>query len=72
VIGLDHGRIYTAQTRAVIRGGGELVSFYAQRSRSWRRPFRRGFRRRASPAAKSESPSRTKALQLIVSASIPQ
>jgi hypothetical protein len=29
VIGLNHGHIY-GQTRAVIRGGGELVSFYAK------------------------------------------
>ena len=29
VIGLNHGHIYE-QTRAVIRGGGELVSFYAK------------------------------------------
>jgi hypothetical protein len=29
VIGLNHGHIYS-QTAAVIRGGGELVSFYAK------------------------------------------
>jgi Ni,Fe-hydrogenase I small subunit len=29
VIGLNHGHI-TGQTRAVLRGGGELVSFYAK------------------------------------------
>ena len=68
VIGLNHGHIY-GQTEAVIRGGGELVSFYAKEP-----DLAEAFIKRYPQAklAKSEKEIlEDKAIQLVVSASIP-
>ena len=68
VIGLNHGHIY-GQTEAVIRGGGELVSFYAKEP-----DLAEAFAKRHPQAklAKSEKEIlEDKAIQLVVSASIP-
>ena len=68
VIGLNHGHIY-GQTEAVIRGGGELVSFYAKEP-----DLAEAFAKRYPQAklAKSEKEIlEDKAIQLVVSASIP-
>jgi len=69
VIGLNHGHIY-GQTRAVIRGGGELVSFYAPEPElveAFRKQFP-GARLVRSEAEILED----RTLQLVVSASIPK
>jgi predicted dehydrogenase len=68
VIGLNHGHI-NGQTTAVIRGGGELVSVYAQEP-----DLLAGFTKRFPQAkvAKSEAAIlEDKGIQLVVSASIP-
>ncbi|HEX6891316.1 MAG TPA: Gfo/Idh/MocA family oxidoreductase [Chryseolinea sp.] len=68
VIGLNHGHIY-GQTEAVIRGGGELVSFYAKEP-----DLAEAFAKRYPNAklAKSEKEIlEDKSIQLVVSASIP-
>jgi predicted dehydrogenase len=68
VIGLNHGHIY-GQTEAVIRGGGELVSFYAKEP-----DLVAAFTKRYPQAklAKSEKEILDdKSIQMVVSASIP-
>ena len=68
VIGLNHGHIY-GQTEAVIRGGGELVSFYGKEA-----DLTEAFAKRYPNAklAKSEKEILDdKSIQLVVSASIP-
>jgi predicted dehydrogenase len=68
VIGLNHGHIY-GQTEAVIRGGGELVSFYGKEP-----DLTAAFTKRYPQAklAKSEKEIlEDKSIQLVVSASIP-
>lgn len=68
VIGLNHGHIY-GQTEAVIRGGGELVSFYAKEP-----DLVAAFTKRYPQAklAKSEQEILDdKSIQMVVSASIP-
>lgn len=68
VIGLNHGHIY-GQTEAVIRGGGELVSFYAKEPE-----LAAAFTKRYPQAklAKSEKEIlEDKSIQMVVSASIP-
>ena len=68
VIGLNHGHIYS-QTAAVIRGGGELVSFYAKEP-----DLAEGFAKRYPNAklAKSEKEIlEDNSIKLIVSAGIP-
>lgn len=68
VIGLNHGHIY-GQTEAVIRGGGELVSFYAKEPN-----LVEAFAKRYPQAklAKSEKEIlEDKSIQMVVSASIP-
>jgi len=68
VIGLNHGHIY-GQTEAVLRGGGELVSFYAKEP-----DLAEAFAKRYPQAklAKSEKEIlEDKAIQMVVSASIP-
>jgi len=68
VIGLNHGHIY-GQTEAVMRGGGELVSFYAKEP-----DLAEAFVKRYPQAklAKSEKEIlEDKSIQLVVSASIP-
>jgi hypothetical protein len=68
VIGLNHGHIY-GQTEAVIRGGGELVSFYGKEP-----DLAEAFAKRYPNAklAKSEKEILDdKSIQLVVSASIP-
>ncbi len=68
VIGLNHGHIY-GQTESVIRGGGELVSFYAKEP-----DLAAAFIKRYpnAKAAKSEKEIlEDKSIQLVVSASIP-
>ncbi|MPZ17371.1 MAG: gfo/Idh/MocA family oxidoreductase [Luteitalea sp.] len=67
-IGLNHGHIY-GQVEAVIRGGGELVSFYAKES-----DLAQEFTKRFPQAtlAKSEREIlEDESIQLVVSASIP-
>jgi predicted dehydrogenase len=68
VIGLNHGHIYT-QTRAVIEGGGGLVSFYAKE------PDLAAAFSKAFPQAKLARSEREiledRTIQLVVSASIP-
>lgn len=67
-IGLNHGHIY-GQCQAVIRGGGELVSFYAKEPE-----LIQAFSKRYPDArlAKSEAEIlEDKSIQLVVSASIP-
>jgi predicted dehydrogenase len=68
VIGLNHGHIY-GQTRAVIRGGGELVSFYA-REPELVAAFQKEFPQ-ARLARREAEILEDKTLQLVVSASIP-
>jgi predicted dehydrogenase len=68
VIGLNHGHIY-GQTEAVLRGGGELVSFYAKEP-----DLAAAFAKRYPQAklAKSENEIlEDKSIQMVVSASIP-
>jgi predicted dehydrogenase len=68
VIGLNHGHIY-GQTSAIIRGGGELVSFYAIE------PALRAEFARRYPQAKLARDEREiledSTIQLVLSASIP-
>jgi predicted dehydrogenase len=68
VIGLNHGHIY-GQTRAVIRGGGELVSFFAKEP-DLAAAFQKEFPQARLARTESEI-LEDKALQLVVSASIP-
>jgi predicted dehydrogenase len=68
VIGLNHGHIY-GQTRAVIRGGGELVSFYAKEPELVA-AFQKEFPQARLARTEAEI-LEDKALQLVVSASIP-
>ncbi|MBO0723217.1 MAG: Gfo/Idh/MocA family oxidoreductase [Blastocatellia bacterium] len=68
VIGLNHGHI-VAQTRAVLRGGGELVSFYAKEPE-----LAAGFAKdfpQAKKAGSQQEILEDKSIQLIVSAAIP-
>jgi predicted dehydrogenase len=68
VIGLNHGHIY-GQTEAVIRGGGELVSFYAKEP-----DLAEAFAKRYPNAKRAKSEKEIledKSIQLVVSASIP-
>jgi len=68
VIGLNHGHI-NGQTEAVLRGGGELISFYAKES-----DLAAGFAKRFPQAKLARSQKEIledKSIQLIVSASIP-
>jgi predicted dehydrogenase len=68
VIGLNHGHIY-GQTEAVLRGGGELASFYAPEA-----DLATAFAKRypQAKAARSEKEIlEDKSVQLVVSASIP-
>jgi len=68
VIGLNHGHIY-GQTEAVIRGGGQLVSFFAKEPE-----LAEAFAKRYPQAklAKSEKEIlEDNSIQLVVSASIP-
>jgi predicted dehydrogenase len=68
VIGLNHGHIYS-QTEAVIRGGGELVSFYAREP-----DLAAAFAKRYPQAKQAKSEKEIledKAIQLVVSAAIP-
>ena len=68
VIGMNHGHIY-GQVDATVRGGGELVSFYA------REPALAAEFARRYPAAKQVGDERAiledPTIQLVVSASIP-
>jgi predicted dehydrogenase len=68
VIGLNHGHIY-GQTRAVIRGGGELVSFYALEP-DLIAAYQKQFPQAKLARSKAEI-LEDKAIPLIVSASIP-
>lgn len=68
VIGLNHGHI-NGQTNAVLRGGGELVSFYAKESE-----LVADFQKRFPQAKLARSEQEIlddKSIQLVVSASIP-
>ena len=68
VIGLNHGHIY-GQTEAVLRGGGELVSFYAPEA-----DLAAAFAKRYPQAKQARSEKEildNKSIQLVVSASIP-
>src|SRR5262245_15433897 len=68
VIGLNHGHI-SSQTRAVQRGGGELVSFYAKEpelAASYSKDFPK-----AKLAASLKEILDDRSIQLIVSAAIP-
>ncbi len=68
VIGLNHGHI-NGQTEAVLRGGGELVSFYAKEP-----DLAAAFARRFPQAKLARSEKEIledRSIQLIVSASIP-
>ncbi len=68
VIGLNHGHI-NGQTRAVIRGGGELVSFYAKEP-----DLAAAFAKQFPQAKQARSEAEIledKSIQLVVSASIP-
>jgi predicted dehydrogenase len=68
VIGLNHGHIYS-QTEAVIRGGGQLVSFYAKEKN-----LADAFAKRYPNAKLASSENEIlddKSIQLVVSASIP-
>ncbi|TDB64166.1 Gfo/Idh/MocA family protein [Arundinibacter roseus] len=69
VIGMNHGHIYS-QVEAVIRGGGELVSYYAKEA-----DLRTAFQKRypqAKAAASEEEILKDSSLQLVVSAGIPK
>jgi len=68
VIGLNHGHI-NGQTEAVLRGGGELVSFYAQEP-DLAAEFAKRFPQ-AKPARSEKEILEDKSIQLIVSAAIP-
>jgi predicted dehydrogenase len=68
VIGLNHGHIY-GQTRAVIRGGGELVSFYALEP-DLIAAYQKQFPQAKLARSKAEI-LEDKSISLIVSASIP-
>lgn len=68
VIGLNHGHIYS-QVEAVIRGGGELVAFYAREA-----DLAAAFSKRYPQAKQTKSEKEIfedNSIQLIVSASIP-
>lgn len=68
VIGINHGHIYS-QVEAVVRGGGELVSFFAKEP-----DLAAAFAKRypqAKPARSEEEILGDKTIQLVVSASIP-
>ncbi|MBL0740376.1 Gfo/Idh/MocA family protein [Chryseolinea lacunae] len=68
VIGLNHGHIYS-QVEAVMRGGGELVSFYAK-EQDLGEAFAKKYPQ--AKAARSEKEIlEDKSIQLVVSASIP-
>lgn len=68
VIGLNHGHI-TGQTRAVLRGGGELVSFFAKEPELVE-SFSKSFPQ-AKLARSEKEILEDRSIQLIVSASIP-
>lgn len=68
VIGLNHGHIY-GQTRAVIGGGGELVSFYAKEP-DLVAAFAKQFPQ-AKLARNEKEILEDRSIQLVVSASIP-
>jgi predicted dehydrogenase len=68
VIGLNHGHIY-GQTEAMIRGGGQLVAFYAKEN-----DLAEAFAKRYPDAKRASSEKEIledNSIQLIVSASIP-
>ncbi|MGV3588322.1 MAG: Gfo/Idh/MocA family protein [Adhaeribacter sp.] len=68
VIGLNHGHI-NSQVEAVLRGGGELVSFYAKEP-----DLAAAFQKRYPQAKQAKTEKEileNKAIQLVVSASIP-
>lgn len=68
VIGLNHGHIY-GQTRAVLDGGGELVSFYAKEpdlAAAFAKQFPQARRARAEREILED-----RSIQLVVSAAIP-
>jgi predicted dehydrogenase len=68
VIGLNHGHIY-GQTEAMIRGGGQLVSFYGKEAE-----LADAFAKRYPNAKRAQSEKEIledKEIQLVVSASIP-
>jgi predicted dehydrogenase len=68
VIGLNHGHIY-GQTEAMIRGGGQLVSFYSKEN-----DLAEGYAKRYPDAKRASSEKEILEdgnIQLIVSASIP-
>jgi predicted dehydrogenase len=68
VIGLNHGHIY-GQTEAMIRGGGELVAFYAKEN-----DLAEAYAKRYPNAKRASSEKEVledNSIQLIVSASIP-
>lgn len=68
VIGLNHGHIY-GQTEAVIRGGGQLISFFAKE-----KDLAEGFAKRYPQAKIAQSEKEIledTSIQLVVSASIP-
>src|SRR5262245_48036147 len=68
VIGLNHGHI-NSQVEAVIRGGGELVAFYAKEP-ELREPFAKRFPQ-AKLAGSEKEILEDNSIQLVVSASIP-
>ncbi len=68
VIGLNHGHI-NGQTRTVLRGGGELVSFYAKEP-DLASAFAKQFPQ-ARQAGSEKEILEDRSIQLIVSASIP-
>lgn len=68
VIGLNHGHI-NGQTRAVLRGGGELVSFYAKEP-DLAAAFAKQFPQ-AKLAGSEKEILEDRSIQLVVSASIP-
>ena len=68
VIGLNHGHI-NGQTETVLRGGGELVSFYAKEP-DLIAAFTKKFPQ-AKLARSEKEILEDKSIQLIVSASIP-
>src|ERR1044071_215109 len=68
VIGLNHGHIY-GQTEAMIRGGGQLVAFYAKEN-----DLAEAYAKRYPDAKRASSEKEVledTSIQLIVSASIP-
>jgi predicted dehydrogenase len=68
VIGLNHGHI-NGQTRAVLRGGGELISFYAKEP-DLAAAFAKQFPQ-AKLAGSEKEILEDRSVQLVVSASIP-